>query len=72
MDEQHPPRAEDSCPQGPGPLLACRLGAEAADLVFDLCEGELDEAVEDRVLVRQVVVDRHRLDAEVCRPAGAS
>ena len=63
--QQHSPGAEDSGPQSPGPLRACRFGVEAADLVFDLGEGELDEAVEDRVLVRQVVVDRHRLDAEV-------
>ena len=44
-----------------------RLGAEAAHLGLDLGEGALDEPVEDRVLVGQVVVDRHRLDAEVVR-----
>ena len=32
---------------------------------FDLAEDEVDDAVDDLVLVRDVVVDRHRLDAEL-------
>jgi hypothetical protein len=44
-----------------------RLPVDVARREIDLREHEVDDAVDDRLLVRDVVVDGHRLHVEMCR-----
>jgi hypothetical protein len=43
-----------------------RLPVAIAGWQLDLAEDDIDDAVEDLALVGDVVVDRHRCDAEFC------
>ena len=64
MPQHHPAGGEDARAERRLPR-GIRLGhREAADRLLDLLEDEVDDAVEDRLLVWHVAVERHRPDAE--------
>ena len=65
MPQHHAARREDARAQRDLPR-GIRVGhVEPARRPLDLGEHEVDDAVEDRLLVGHVVVERHRLDAEL-------
>jgi hypothetical protein len=65
MAKHDPPRPEDTGAHCGDPWFTCVGDAEPIDLRLDLDEHQLGECVENRVLARKVMVDRHRLDPEL-------
>ena len=59
-----PSMAEQGIADRDGPLAHGGLPVRAGYRHIDLAEDEVDDAVEDSLLVGEVVVERHRLDAE--------
>nr|WP_263656688.1 hypothetical protein [Nonomuraea aurantiaca] len=65
VTQHHFPRREEPLPQ-PRTPVSVRFGrVEAADRVMHLSDHGLDDAVEQGLLARQMVVERHGLDADV-------
>ena len=65
VSQEHAARREDPLTEGRLPVLLRRRALENRDGIHDLADHDLDSAVEQGGLVVDVVVERHRLDAEV-------
>ena len=62
--EHHPAGGEDPVPEDALPLTLALGDVESTELLLDLADDRLDDTVEQGLLVGDVVVQRHRLDAE--------
>ena len=65
MAKHHLASREDAVAEHGEPVGLALHDVQAAELLLDLSDDRVDDAVEERFLVGDVVVERHRLDAEL-------